>query len=332
MGVVVVVLAIIGFIRNRKEPFVQYMGVVIVISLLIAFGKEFSLVYDLMYRYFPMFNKFRIPILILMLVQFFTPILAGYGIASFITIQKKNIQPAAEKRWKIFFGGLLLVLIISFIGKEILRNIYTSFFPVKEVGTTLARLYGQLNPSVLEMLYDFVFSSVITDLIIGCILLLVVFGAFYYYQKGKIRFTTLYGLLVIAVLFDLWRVASKPSEPKERKESIKEIATPDFVKVLQQDTTQFRALKMLNGQPIYDNSLAYWRIQNAYGYQGAKLRIFQDMVDVAGMGNPLVWQLMNIKYLITNRDESNAATCAQSIMVQKQKFMHSVLGYLECSL
>jgi uncharacterized membrane protein YfhO len=56
---------------------------------------------------------------------------------------------------------------------------------------------------------------------------------------------------------------------------------------------------------VYDNSLAYWRIQNAYGYQGAKMRIYQDMVEVAGLGNPLVWQLMNIKYIISNREESH---------------------------
>ena len=35
------------------------------------------------------------------------------------------------------------------------------------------------------------------------------------------------------------------------------------------------------------------------------MRSYQDMVDVAGLGNPLVWQIMNIKYLISNRDESN---------------------------
>jgi len=84
------------------------------------------------------------------------------------------------------------------------------------------------------------------------------------------------------------------------------MATPDFVKALQHDSTNFRVLRMINGQPVYDNSLAYWRLQNAYGYQGAKMRIYQDMVDVAGLGNPLVWQLMNIKYIISNREESNS--------------------------
>ena len=307
MGVIVIVLAIIGFIKYRKEPFVQYMGIMILFSLLVAFGKEFSLIYDLLYRYLPMFNKFRVPLTILILVQFFIPILAGYGIVSFIPEQRKNLSPLQEKRWKYTLGGIGLGILIALIGKSVITGIYTSFFPVQEVGNLLARYYGQLNPTALEMLHDFIVSSVITDVLVGFVLLMVVFSAFFYYQKGKLKSATLYGILVVAVLFDLWRVAWKPSDPKDQMESLQSIPTPEFVKILQQDTTTFRVLKIHDGQPIYDNSLAYWRISNAYGYQGAKMRIYQDMVDVAGLGNPLVWQLMNIKYLISNRDESSPA-------------------------
>jgi hypothetical protein len=308
MGVIVIVLAIIGFIRYRKEPFVQFMGVAIAVSLLIAFGREFSLVYDLMYRYFPMFNKFRIPLLILMLVQFFMPILAGYGIISFMTDPKKNIIPVQEKRWKYTLGGLLAGILIALIGKGIIKEIYGMFFPLQEVGKILTRFFGQQNPAVVEILYDFIVSSVVTDILVGCALLLITFAAFYYYQKRKLKYTTLCGLLIIVVLFDLWRVAWKPSDPKDQKESLQSIPTPEYVKILQQDTTNYRVLTIRNGQPVYgDNSFAYWRISNAFGYHGAKMRIFQDMDDVAGMGNPLVWQLMNVKYLISNRDESNPA-------------------------
>jgi hypothetical protein len=307
MGVIVVVLALVGLVKNRKEPFVQYMGITIIISLLIAFGKEFPFIYDLMYRYFPMFNKFRIPLMILILVQFFTPILAGYGIVSFLSERKKTMDPAQEKKWKYILRGLSLGIVLSLVGASVIKDIYSSFFPLQEIGKALSHSYGQLNPTVLGMIYDDVVSSVVTDILVGFILLTVVFGAFYYYQKERLKSTPLYILLVLAVVIDLWRVAWKPSEPRDQQENIQAMATPEFVKILQQDTTTFRVLKIQDGQPIYDNSLAYWRISNAYGYQGAKMRIFQDMADVAGMGNPLVWQLMNVKYLISNREESSPA-------------------------
>ncbi|MBN1397933.1 MAG: YfhO family protein [Bacteroidetes bacterium] len=305
MGIIVIVLAIIGFVKNRKQSFVQYMGISILFSLLVAFGKEFSLIYDLLYWYLPMFNKFRIPLMILMLVQFFTPFLAGYGILSLATESKKMSQPQ-ERQWKYSLGFLALCFIMTFIGKGVLKDIYSSFFPIQEVGQVLAPYFGQ-DRGVLAIVHDIVFSSVVTDILVGCVLLIVTFGAFYYYQKGKLKSTILYGILIIAILFDLWRVASKPSEPRPKQESIKVMAKPEYIKILEQDTTSYRVLKVQDGQPVYDNTFAYWRISNAYGYHGAKMRIFQDMVDVAGMGNPLVWQLMNIKYLISNRNEASPA-------------------------
>ena len=45
----------------------------------------------------------------------------------------------------------------------------------------------------------------------------------------------------------------------------------------------YRVLEFENGNPPYNNKLAYWRIQNAYGYQGAKMRRYQDLVDVVGL-------------------------------------------------
>lgn len=156
------------------------------------------------------------------------------------------------------------------------------------------------------MIFEFVFSTVVMDIMIALVLLGIAFGVFYYYQKGKIQSIAVYSILVVVVLFDLWRIASKPHDPITPQEANQVIATPNYVHVLQQDTTQYRVLKLVNGQPVYDNTLAYWKLHNAYGYHAAKMRIYQDIVDVAGMGNPLVWQLMNVKYLISNREDSSS--------------------------
>jgi hypothetical protein len=305
MGIIVIILAMVGVYRFRKDPFVQFLGGLIVFALFVSFGRDLPFIYDLMYRFVPMFNKFRAPVLILMLVQFCTPLLAGYGITSFLTERNKTMSPAQDKKWKYILGGLGLGAVVSLVGSSLIKDFYSSFFPLQDIGKALSRSYGQLNPTVVGIFSDFISSSVLSDILVGFILLLFMFGAFYYYQKGKFKLPTLYALLIVVVLFDLWRVGWKTSDPKSQQETMQMTAIPGFVKVLEQDTTQFRVLKMIDGQPVYDNSLAYWRLQNAYGYQGAKMRAYQDMVDVAGLGNPLVWQMMNIKYLITNRDESN---------------------------
>jgi hypothetical protein len=306
MGIIAIVFALIGLYRYRHEPFVQYMGGIIVFSLLVSFGKEFSLVYDLMYHYVPIFNKFRVPSMMLMLVQFFTPILAGYGIWSFMPEGKKTITLVQAKQWKYIFAALAGMFLVVLLGRDIVKEVYQAFFPLQEIGKTLSHSRGQVDVEQFKPVFDIVFSWVIEDIMIALALLGVSFGVFYYYQNGKIQSVTVYGVVIVVVLFDLWRIASKPHDPITPQEAKQAVTTPNYVHVLQQDITLYRVLKLVNGQPVYDNTPAYWGLHNAYGYHAAKLRIFQDMVDVAGMGNPLVWQLMNVKYLMTNREDSSA--------------------------
>ncbi len=305
MGVVILVLAAIGFWKNRKDVFVQASAVIIAVSLLISFGKEFPVVYDLMFRYFPMFNKFRAPVMILVLVQIFVPLLAAYGVASLMRETAQGMAPAVEKKWKMGLGVLAVLLALGIAGGSIVQSLFRSVFPVKEIGVQLARKVGTGQAQVIDELYAFIGSAVATDIAMAGAVLLLAIGAIYLYAKGSVKLPVLAGALVIAVLWDLWRMDVRPMDPKDRTEQQQLFATPAYVKFLQQDTTLYRTLTIINGQPPYDNTLAYWRIQSAYGYQGAKLREYQDVVDVAGLGNPLVWQLMNVKYILSNQLDSS---------------------------
>jgi hypothetical protein len=53
--------------------------------------------------------------------------------------------------------------------------------------------------------------------------------------------------------------------------------------------------------------MAYFGLQHVHGYHSAKLRVYQDLLDVAGNGggsvivNPFLWNLMNVKYLLSER-------------------------------
>jgi hypothetical protein len=300
MGIVVLVFAIIGLVRNRKNPFVQYLGVMCLFSLLVAFGKEFSLVYDPMFKYFPMFNKFRGPSMILTLVQILVPVLAAYGIASFLTSRQQSVPPATEKKWKYALAGLGVLFTLGVFVPGFYRAIYSEFIPVQ----MLARRFGS-NQQVVGLLYEFFSEKVATDFLFAFGFLFVVFGAMYRYMHQKMSLTILGIVLVAAIVADLWRIDFQPMDARPQTEQKDIFIAPDYVRYLQQDTTLYRVLLFENGQPPYDNKLAYWKIQSAYGYQGAKMRWYQDMDDVAGLGNPLVWQLMDVKYIISNTPDSS---------------------------
>ena len=78
MGIIILLLAIIGLFRKWKLIH-QFLVITSAFALFISFGKHFSLVYDLFYNIFPYFNKFRVPHMILILLQFNVAVLAAFG-------------------------------------------------------------------------------------------------------------------------------------------------------------------------------------------------------------------------------------------------------------
>ncbi len=298
MGVVILILAGIGFWKYRKDPFVQYSGILVFVSLLISFGKEFSLLYDPMFNYFPMFNKFRIPSMMLILVQLIIPVIAGYGVAGLMDEREKK-NPQGQKIFLYTLAGLGVLLVLSMIAKDVLLFVYEIFVPNAQ--GLLAAKFGD-NASIV---YKIVTGMISNEIMVGLLLLVAALGGFYLYQIQKLKTSMLTAVIVVIVLADLWRVNSKPMDPQPHKDSQALFNTPDYVNFIKQDTSQFRVLEFEQGQPPYNNTLAYWRIQSAYGYQGAKMRQIQDMFDVAGLGNPIVWGLMNVKYILSDRPDSN---------------------------
>jgi hypothetical protein len=305
MGVIILVLAVVGFVRFRRDPFVQFLGAMSLVALVIAFGKEFSLLFDPMFKYFPGFNKFRIPSMILVLVQLFVPMLAGYAVAGFIEDRGKNLEPKSERRWKYALIGLAGAFVVTLLLKDAVLSLYSTFQPYREIAPNIARSVRTNQPEVLNEVYRFVSESVVSDVRAGLFLLTVALGALHFYRKRVIGTTLFAAVLCTATVADLWRVALEPNKPQPASEQQQLFTAPDYVRALQQDSSTYRVLQFTNNQLQYDNTLAYFRIQSAYGYQGAKLRAYQDMIDVAGTTNPLVWQLMNVKYILSNTPDSS---------------------------
>ena len=314
MGLIILLLGVYGFAKNRKNPFVQYLGLMIGISLLIAFGREFSILYDLMYKYFPSFNKFRIPSMILVLIQIFVPILAAYGIASLFREREQLHGAELEKRKKsilVSLGLTAAVFVIlaltfdSFVTRQSIQNAYAS---AANIGLPKDRIveqfFQQVQPQVTKEISAQLVERATSDIYMALGYLIVSFGAAYYFIQGKMKLTTFAAVLIIVVATDLWRVDSKPAEVHDRSITQQLFATPAYAKFLQQDSTLFRILELENGQPQYNNMFAYWRLQNAYGYQGAKMRAYQDVAEVVGLRNPLLWGLMNVKYILSSAIDS----------------------------
>ncbi|MDE3058074.1 MAG: YfhO family protein [Bacteroidota bacterium] len=305
MGIVVLALAVLGVYYNRKDRFVHVILVIAIFALFVSFGRTFSLVYDLMYYYFPLFNKFRVPSMILVLVQLIVPILAGYGLQSLFDKGKEHLTADAEKKFKYILGGAAVLIIFGIIARGFFSDLYESFMGSDGMARLLS-IFGKQPDSVLSqirpLMFDFVFGNAMTDYFIMLVLLAGTFGTVYAYRKQMISMTTAGVIIIALAVFDLWRTDTKPMEMYDKQSEASDFATPDYVKAVQADQSLYRVLDTENiRQP--SNNLAYYKLQSISGYSGAKPRVYQDMIDVAGLANPAVWTLMNMKYIIADPKE-----------------------------
>ncbi len=67
------------------------------------------------------------------------------------------------------------------------------------------------------------------------------------------------------------------------------------------DTYTYRIAEFSGGRLATTNNNAYSRLHSFNGYHGAKIRVYQDAVDIAGGNNPLLLTLGGVKYIISDK-------------------------------
>jgi len=293
LGIFVLALAILGGIERRKEPFVQFLVGVSIFGLFLSFGKNFSLIYDLFYYYVPYFNKFRAPAMALMIPQFTIPLLAGFGLASAIQ-WRSNLQESQKKMMYGLVGFFVLFLIAGLGYSAIGETGYLS-------DVAKSQNAGQLPLSIQK----YIWSQMISDWFVTAFIGLLAAGTLLWFVLGKMEKNVFALIILVLLVTDLWRVAYRAMEVTDKKTQTT-FRTTDAIQFLQKDKSLYRIADF----NAFDspNASAYFGLQNVHGYHPAKLRVYQDLLDVAGKGqgqvilNPFLHKLMNVKYLLASQD------------------------------
>ncbi len=306
LGAVVILLAVIGILLNFKENvFVKFLTLLIILSLFISFGKEFPLVYDIFFYYVPYFNRFRVPSMILSLVMFAVPMLAGFGLSSIVKLYRADASEKIKNAFRnlAIASGLLFVITIFF--PNFVSELYKSIFADNQaVALVIRNNFGFVNQEIYNRIsphiYQFIFDNFIKDLRIFLALALLLFGLCYLYLSKILKQNVFNFAVALLVIFDLWRIGSLTLHYSDREELQSIFNPPDYVQYIKQDTTLYRVLELSSGQPVMSNHLAIYRLQNVFGYHGAKIRAYQDLIEIAGITNPFVLKILNAKYVISD--------------------------------
>lgn len=290
VGVLPLLLAVWAALVLRQRE-TTYWGGLATGALLLSFGGE-TFLYTPFYLLVPGFSVFRDQERAAFIVSFALAVLAGYG----FKYQTSN-QQTPNSKLQTVVGWLL----------------------VGAVGLVLLFFYGLNNAGWQD---DSPFNFLLGRSVWLAILLALIWGVMKIGEwrsetrdlgsgtSGKrlktgerVQRTTPYSLLAISYLllvtFDLfsvnWKTNINPSLPEAQT------AVPALVQAIQQDASPGEVFRVYNEYRIYENYGVPYAMEDAWGASPLRLDRYDAMYRSLRMER--VWELLNVKYVITWRNE-----------------------------
>jgi len=292
MGIVIFLFAIISLFTERSK-IAKILFSVSIFTLFLSFGRHLPFLSNFLLSYFPGFNKFRVPTMILVLLQFSTVILAGFGIKTIIQKVKED-----DKKFFDLFQKILIAVFAFFI---IFIAISSS---LNSLGFQHAGDASKYNPAQLKQLKVLRADRLVKDGIQTGIFLLASMGLILLIGRKKIGKYTFLILIAILVITDLLMIDSRFLQNITPQQTIdKQYRKTDADKFLLQDSENFRIYPL--AREFGQNSWSY-NHQTIGGYHGAKLKRYQEIIENCLNAEfldriPINWNIVNMlnaKYVI----------------------------------
>lgn len=280
MGILVLALALVAVFK--RVPLSGFFGSAIVLALLLSFGHNFETFYRLFYDYFPYFNKFRVPVMILVLVQCLVAILAGMGLQALLSPQPTESKREANKphamvsrRLWLALAGVLGVVLLITLAQSGVFSFMQSVYPDRYEPATQQQLD--------QMRFDKLLGDIWIVALIGCTGL----AMFALYYAKKISATSAALVITLVTLLDLWIVDKRIGEAPAPERNTSAALQPDAVSnFLKSDAATYRILPLAD--LFNEMRWAAQGVQSVGGYHAAKPRRYQDLIEATNLQNGLV--------------------------------------------
>ncbi|NMW17845.1 MAG: hypothetical protein HKK66_02235 [Chlorobiaceae bacterium] len=293
-GIVVLMLAIGGAALRRKEPMTWLFVAGLLLFLLMSFGSFFSPVFNLFYYAAPLFSRFRVPSMALIMVYLILVFFASAGVHELLYCQGDRLKKPLYRGVLALAGMLLLCLVFE----QSIEVFFRSLFPDPSVGSfNLAFMVNKVRWENLKE--SFLVVILVLTLSSGVLWLLV--------KNMLSRKLTVALLLLIAlgdlILLDMQIV--NPSAASLRSPVFTDSRVMDSA-FRHDDITRFLAsrkglFRIYPAGPLFtENKFALFGIESAGGYHPAKLKLYEEFLAKTGnLASLNILRMLNVAYLIT---------------------------------
>jgi hypothetical protein len=295
IGIITLVAAAFGFLRRRSSHGWIWLAVSLVL-LLIGFGSHMPILFGPLYKLVPYFNKFRVPSMIYSLL----PLTLGFLVASGLDAlsapaetPRKGRSGGVGRNWLLAGATALLIAIIVFA--------LTKAGAPPDSGLIRPQEAGRLSSDQMEGLRAARWAARNGSIALGFLLLGIFLTAVPFARRlRRPAGTALLGLILVA---DVWVVGAKFVDfvPKSQVDTVQQ-STPQ-IEYLRRQPGPFRVLPL---EDFGSNKFVAFNISTVGGYQPAKLRVYQDLLDQQLLMNPAVLSMLNVRYLLSDQNPGAA--------------------------
>ncbi len=288
MGLAILALAFLAVAAGRRAFHVSFLLVLAAFALLVSFGKH-SAFYDFLFHHLPYFNKFRVPVMILVVFQLAIALLAGFGLTA---VADATRDAAARRRlfpWAVAVTAAVALLWLTGLVPDVWKQVYEAAARASRPG---------MDGGAIEAGY----RSMVGDIVRVGLLALIALSAVLATLRGRIRPGVAAAVVGIVTLIDLTAVNQRVMSPvlgpprqftaaNERDDVI------DFL-VARKAEGEFRVLPVREFQ---SNRYAGFGLATLGGYHAAKPALYQRFLDAdsgRAVQSPGAWRLLNVRYLV----------------------------------
>lgn len=289
LGAIIIFLFVLSlFITDGKQKY--WIFVATILSIMLAWGKNFQPLTDFFLHYVPGYNKFRAVSMTLVIAEFLVPLLAIIGLNKLFNTANNQQKLSKAIYYSVgITAGISLFFALS--GSSIFDFVSSSDEQYKNV----------FPEWMIESIRSDRANLLRADSFRAFLLIVVTGGLLWAFIQKKIKANIVIPAILVLILIDLWSVNKRyvnnddfvrksqeeyPFQPTAADQLIMKDTDPNF-RVFNQTVS-----------PFNDASTSYFH-KSIGGYHGAKLRRYQEIIDHhLSKGNMNVYNMLNTKYFI----------------------------------
>jgi hypothetical protein len=252
-----------------KGPLKWWALAVTILSVLLAWGKNFMPLTDFFLEYFPLYNKFRAVSMTLVMAELTIPLLAVLALQKIIDAEVSKKDLLRYLKYTLIGTGGLLIFFLLFAGSLF------SFSGPNDAGSGLPDW-------LLQALIEDRQTILRQDILRSLLFILLATGLVWAFIAGKIKKNVFLVLIPVLILADMWPVNKRylNNDDFEKQSRIDNpyTATAADQAILRDKTTYYRVYNLL--EPMDQSARTSYFHKNLGGYHGAKMRRYQEMIDI----------------------------------------------------